>query len=650
MSFLPVTRKDMEERGWQELDFIFVSGDAYVDHPSFGPAILCRLLEKHGYRVGIIPQPDWHSTKDFASLGKPRLGFLVSSGNLDSQLNRYTAAKRLRHDDSYSPGGKAGFRPERAVQAYTGKLRECWGKDVPIIIGGIEASLRRFAHYDYWADEVRPSILSQCEADLLVYGMGEHQLIEIAAQLHQGVEIQNIQDVQGTCFRVPNFDYIWDYEAVASFEQVRKSKAAFAEAFRTEYLEQDAFRGKRLAQQNGSWCIVQNPPALPLSTEEMDEIYDLPYMRTWHPMYDKAGGVPAIEEVKFSITAHRGCFGGCNFCAIISHQGRIIQPRSDASILREAKLMTEQPDFKGYIHDVGGPTANFHRTSCEAQLKRGTCHGKQCLSPDTCKNLVADHGSYLALLRKLRQLPKVKKVFIRSGIRFDYLMLAQDDFLRELCEHHISGQLKIAPEHISDRVTRLMGKSGSRVYRRFVEKFTRMNKQLGKKQYLVPYFMSSHPGSQLEDAIELAEFIKEMGYHPEQVQDFIPTPGTLSTCMWYTGLNPLTGQQVYSAKLPEEKAMQRALMQFWLPANYDLVRKALEKAGRRDLIGYGAKCLIRPEKNEPKAGCRAKQAAARGQKGSSGKVRGSSKHSHNKDNAKHDNKNGNYKNRKKLVK
>ena len=601
MSFLPVTRKDMEERGWQELDFIFVSGDAYVDHPSFGPAILCRLLEKHGYRVGIIPQPDWHSTKDFTSLGKPRLGFLVSSGNLDSQLSRYTAAKRLRHDDSYSPGGKAGFRPERAVQVYTGKLRECWGKDVPIIIGGIEASLRRFAHYDYWADEVRPSILAECDADLLVYGMGEHQLIEIAAQLHQGVEIQNIQDVQGTCFRVPNFDYIWDYEAIASFEQVRKSKAAFAEAFRTEYLEQDAFRGKRLAQQNGSWCIVQNPPAMPLSTEEMDEIYDLPYMRTWHPMYDKAGGVPAIEEVKFSITAHRGCFGGCNFCAIISHQGRIIQPRSDASILREAKIMTEQPDFKGYIHDVGGPTANFHRTSCDAQLKRGTCHGKQCLSPDTCKNLTASHAGYLELLRKLRQLPKVKKVFIRSGIRFDYLMLAKDDFLRELCEHHISGQLKIAPEHISDRVTRLMGKSGSKVYRRFVEKFTRMNKQLGKKQYLVPYFMSSHPGSQLEDAIELAEFIKEMGYHPEQVQDFIPTPGTLSTCMWYTGLNPLTGQQVYSAKSPEEKAMQRALMQFWLPDNYDLVRKALEKAGRCDLIGYGAKCLIRPEQKSGKS-------------------------------------------------
>ncbi|MGM9539353.1 YgiQ family radical SAM protein [Anaerovibrio sp.] len=596
MSFLPVTRKDMEERGWEELDFIFVSGDAYVDHPSFGPAILCRLLERHGYRVGIIPQPDWHGMSDFASLGKPRLGFLVSSGNLDSQLSHYTAAKRLRHDDSYSPGGKPGRRPERAVSVYTRKLRECWGSEVPIIIGGIEASLRRFAHYDYWSDEVRPSILADCDADLLVYGMGERQLIEIAAQLHQGVEIQNIQDVQGTCFRVPNFDYIWDYEALPSLAEVRKSKEAFAEAFRTEYLEQDAFRGKKLAQQNGRWCIVQNPPAMPLSTEEMDEIYDLPYMRTWHPMYDKEGGVPAIREVKFSITAQRGCFGGCSFCAIISHQGRIIQARSDASILREAEIMVKQPDFKGYIHDVGGPTANFHRTACDIQLKRGTCHGRQCLSPEVCKNLVADHSGYLGLLRKLRRLPGVKKVFIRSGIRFDYLMLAKDDFLRELCEHHISGQLKIAPEHISDRVTRLMGKSGSQVYRRFVERFERMNRQLGKKQYLVPYFMSSHPGSHLEDAIELAEFIREMGYHPEQVQDFIPTPGTLSTCMWYTGLNPLTGRQVYSAKAPEEKAMQRALMQFWLPKNYELVHKALEKAGRRDLIGYGPKCLIRPMK------------------------------------------------------
>lgn len=600
MDFLPVTREDMQARGWTQLDFIFVSGDAYVDHPSFGPAILCRLLEKYGYKVGIIPQPDWHHSKDFTSLGKPRLGFLVSSGNLDSQLNRYTAARRLRHDDAYSPGGKAGFRPERAVTVYTNKLREIWGREVPIIIGGIEASLRRFAHYDYWQNAVRPSILADCEADLLVYGMGERQLIDIAAQLHQGVEIQNIQDVPGTCFKVPNFDYIWDYTPLPAYEETAQSKTAFAAAFKTEFLEQDAFRGKKLAQQNGDWCIVQNPPAKPLSVAEMDEIYDLPYVRNWHPMYDKYGGVPAIKEVKFSITAHRGCFGGCSFCAIISHQGRIIQPRSDESIIREAKLLTQMPDFKGYIHDVGGPTANFHRPSCDAQLQRGTCHGKQCVSPVPCRQLIADQRGYLSLLRRLRQLPGVKKVFIRSGIRFDYLLLAKDEFLRELCQYHISGQLKIAPEHISDRVTAIMGKSGSKVYRRFVQKFETINQELGKKQYLVPYFMSSHPGCTLEDAIELAEFIKEMGYHPQQVQDFIPTPGTLSTCMWYTGLNPLTGEQVYSAKSKEDKAMQRALMQFWLPENRELVEKALRKAGRSDLIGWGEKCLLHPKQGKHK--------------------------------------------------
>ncbi|MBO6244786.1 MAG: YgiQ family radical SAM protein [Anaerovibrio sp.] len=596
MSFLPISKEDMEIRGWQQLDFVFVSGDAYVDDPSFGPAILCRLLEKHGYKVGIIPQPDWHNIKDFARLGKPRLGFLVSSGNLDSQLNRFTAAKKVRHQDAYSPGGKAGHRPERAVVVYTQMLRRCWGNEVPIIIGGIEASLRRFAHYDYWGDHIRQSILAESGADILVYGMGEKQLIDIAAQLHQGVEIQNIQDVQGTCFRVPNFDYIWDFTPIPSYDEVRASKEKFAEAFKTEYLEQDAFRGKKLAQQNGDWCIVQNPPAMPLSVEEMDEIYDLPYERRWHPIYDKDGGVPAYAEVKFSITAHRGCFGGCNFCAIISHQGRIIQRRSDESIIREAKILTKLPDFKGYIHDLGGPTANFHRTSCDMQLERGTCHGKQCLSPDVCRNLIVDHSGYMELLRKVREIPGIKKVFIRSGIRFDYLMLAKDDFLHELCENHISGQLKIAPEHISDRVTRIMGKSSRNIYVRFVERFNRMNKKLGKKQFLVPYFMSSHPGCTLEDAIELAVFIKEMGYHPEQVQDFIPTPGTFSTCMWYSGINPMTGERVYSAKKPEDKAMQRALMQYWLPGNYDLVKKALEKAKRFDLIGYGPNCLIRPEK------------------------------------------------------
>lgn len=593
--FLPISKKDMLERGWEQLDFIFVSGDAYVDHPSFGPAILCRLLEKHGYKVGIIPQPDWHSTRDFNRLGKPRLGFLVSAGNMDSLLNKFTAAKKVRHQDAYSPGGKAGFRPERATIVYCNRLRELYA-DVPIIIGGIEASLRRMAHYDYWSNSVRRSILVDSQADLLVFGMGERALLEIAADLHQGVAIENIQDVQGTCYRVPNMDYAWDYLPLPSYSEVKNQKEKFAKAFKIEYLEQDAIRGKRIAQQNDEWCVVQNPPARPLNEAEMDEIYDLPYQRTWHPIYDKAGGVPAIKEVQFSLVSQRGCFGGCNFCAIISHEGRIIQRRSQASLIREAKILTKMPGFKGYIHDVGGPTANFRRPSCDAQLKRGTCRGKPCLSPLPCKNLVADHSDYIELLRKLRALPGVKKVFVRSGIRFDYLLLAKDDFLTELCKYHVSGQLKIAPEHISDRVTRLMGKSNRQVYLQFVAKFKRINQKLGLKQYLVPYFMSSHPGSKLEDAIELAEFIRDMGYHPQQVQDFIPTPGTLSTCMWYTGIDPLTGEKVYTAKTYEEKLMQRSLMQYWLPKNQEIVRKALHIAAREDLIGFGTKCLVRPKK------------------------------------------------------
>ena len=512
---------------------------------------------------------------------------------MDSLLNKFTAAKRVRHEDAYSPGGRAGYRPERAVIVYCNRLRELW-KDVPILIGGIEASLRRMAHYDYWTNSVRRSILLDSQADLLIYGMGERQILEVAAELHQGVAVENIQDVQGTCYHVPNFDYIWDYEKLPSFAEAAADKKAFAEAFNIEYLEQDPLRGKKLAQQNDDWCIVQNPPALPLTEAEMDEVYDLPYMRTYHPVYEAAGGIPAIKEVKFSLVSHRGCFGGCNFCAIISHQGRIIQHRSHASLLREAKLLTQLPDFKGYIHDVGGPTANFRRTSCDQQLVHGTCRGKPCLSPEPCRNLVADHSDYLALLRELRVLPGIKKVFIRSGIRFDYLLLAKDSFLEELCKYHVSGQLKIAPEHISDRVTRLMGKSNQDVYRRFAEKFRRMNEKLGKKQYLVPYFMSSHPGAKLEDAIELASFIKELGYRPEQVQDFIPTPGTLSTCMYYSGLNPLTGEAVYTAKRPEEKRMQRALMQYWEPRNHEIVRKALHLAHREDLIGYGPACLVRP--------------------------------------------------------
>ena len=592
--FLPVCREDMVARGWAELDFIFVSGDAYVDHPSFGPAILCRLLEKHGYRVGMIPQPDWRSTEDFCRLGRPRLAFLVSSGNMDSLLNKFTAAKRTRREDAYSPGGRADCRPERAVIVYANRLRELW-PGVPVIIGGIEASLRRFAHYDYWTDRVRRSVLTDSGADLLVYGMGERAILEIAADLHRGVAIENIQDVRGTCYRVPGFDYVYDYVALPSFAEVREDKKAFAAAFRLEYLEQDPLRGRRLVQAQEKDCVVQNPPALPLTEGEMDEIYDLPYAREAHPMYRAVGGVPALAEVRFSLVSHRGCFGGCHFCAIVSHQGRIIQRRSHASLLREAALLTTLPGFKGYIHDVGGPTANFRRPSCDGQLLRGTCRGKPCLSPVPCRDLIADHSDYLALLRKLRELPGIKKVFVRSGVRFDYLLLAKDSFLEELCRHHVSGQLKIAPEHVADQVTDCMGKSRQTVYRRFAERFRRVNEKLGKKQYLVPYFMSSHPGSTLKEAIELAEFIRDMGYRPEQVQDFIPTPGTLSTCMYYTGLDPLTGQPVYTAKTAQEKKQQRALMQYWKPENYAIVRSALWAARREDLIGYGEKCLVPPE-------------------------------------------------------
>lgn len=594
--FIPISRRDMEKRGWDELDFIFVSGDAYVDHPSFGPAIICRLLEKHGYRVGIIAQPDWHSKEAFMKLGKPKLGFLVSSGNLDSMLNKFTAAKKTRHQDLYSPGGRSDCRPERAVVVYCNRLRECW-KDVPILIGGIEASLRRFAHYDYWSNKVRRSILMDSRADLLIYGMGERQILEIASALNAGISAEDITDVRGTACRLKNLDMVWDYIEIPSSEQVAEDKKAFAEAFRTEYLEQDPVRGKKIVQKCNTQYILQNPPALPLSEQEMDEIYALPYQRTWHPIYNKAGGVPAIQEVRFSLVSHRGCFGGCNFCAIVSHQGRIIQARSHASLLAEAKQMIESPEFKGYIHDVGGPTANFRIPSCKGQLERGTCRGKKCLAPKPCKNLEADHTDYIALLRELRALPKVKKVFIRSGIRFDYLLAAKDDFLEELCRYHVSGQLKIAPEHISENVTSMMGKSGKDVYVQFARRFKKMNEKIDKKQYLVPYFMSSHPGASLKDAVELAEFIRDLNYMPEQVQDFIPTPGTLSTCMYYTGIDPLQQKPVYTAKTAEEKQMQRALMQYRKPENYDIVYKALVKAKRQDLIGYTAQCLIRPPKN-----------------------------------------------------
>lgn len=592
--FLPITKKDMEQRGWDQLDFLFISGDAYVDHPSFGPAIICRLLEKQGFRVGIIPQPDWRSTADFKKLGKPRLGVLVSAGNLDSMLNKFTAAKKYRSTDNYSPGGKAGFRPERATIVYCNRIREVW-KDVPLIIGGIEASLRRFAHYDYWSDSVRRSILVDARADLLVYGMGEKQIKEIAAQLASGIKIADIRDIPGTCYRATALDHLWNHIEVADYETVSRDKKAFAEAFKVQYLEQDPIRGKIIAQNHGEEFLVQNPPALPLSTAEMDEIYDLPYRRTYHPVYEAAGGVPAIQEVKFSLVSHRGCFGGCSFCAIVSHQGRIIQARSKESILQEARLLIKQPDFKGYIHDVGGPTANFRLPACQHQADRGACKGRQCLHPGPCSSLNTDHSDYLSLLRDLRKLPGVKKVFIRSGLRYDYLMAADnEEFLRELCEHHVSGQLKIAPEHVSPKVTRLMGKAGKEVYVRFVNAFNKMNKTLGKEQYLVPYLMSSHPGAGLKEAVELAEFLRDQGYHPEQVQDFIPTPGSLSTCMYHTGLNPLTGEKVHVAKDPHEKKLQRALLQYRDPKNYPFVLEALTKAGRQDLIAFEPKCLIKP--------------------------------------------------------
>ena len=598
VDFLPVSKEDMDKRGWKQLDFLYIVGDAYVDHPSFGHAIISRVLESHGYKVGIVALPDWHKIDDFVRMGRPKLGVLVSAGNIDSMVNHYTAAKKRRHDDMYAPGGKGGMRPDRATLVYCNRIKEAFGSDMPILIGGVEASLRRFAHYDYWDDKIRRSILFDSRASILMYGMGEKQIVRIADKLRDGVPVNEITDIPGTCYISSEYDE-QNSVLIPSYEECIESKSKYAVSCRLQYYEQNPYIGKTLVQKHGDKYLIQNPPMPPLETDELDEVYALPYMKNYHPMYEKDGGVPAILEVGQSIAHNRGCFGGCNFCAIISHEGRIIQRRSHASLLREAKILTKLKGFKGYIHDVGGPTANFRRTSCDGQLKRGTCRGKPCLSPEPCKMLVADHSDYIKLLRELRSLPGVKKVFVRSGIRFDYLLLAKDDFLYELCKYHVSGQLKIAPEHISDRVTRLMGKSNRAVYLRFVEKFRRMNERLGKKQYLVPYFMSSHPGSELSDAIELAEFIRDMGYHPQQVQDFIPTPGTLSTCMWYTGIDPMTGEKVYSAKSYEDKRMQRALMQYWLPKNHEIVRKALHLGHREDLIGYGPKCLVRPRR-QPK--------------------------------------------------
>lgn len=592
--FLPISRKDMEADGISQLDFIIITGDAYIDHPSFGTAIIGRLLQSEGYTVGVIAQPKWDSCEDFKKLGEPRLGFLINSGNIDSMVNHYTVAKKKRHDDFYSPGGKSGFRPNRAVIVYSNRAREAY-KNVPIIIGGIEASLRRFAHYDYWDDKVRKSILLDSTADLLIYGMGEKPIVEIAKLLNFGKPIENITSVRGTCYITKSLEKVKDYIELPSFEEITTSKESYAKSYHLASHEQDSVWGKTIVEPYGDKYVVQNPPQAPLSTKEMDRVYNLPYTRTYHPIYEKHGGVPALNEVKFSITSHRGCYGSCSFCALTYHQGRVIQNRSQDSIIEEAKLLTEDKDFKGYIHDVGGPTANFRQKACKKQIEHGVCKNRQCIFPTPCKNLIIDHTEYLSLLKKVRSLPKVKKVFVRSGIRYDYLIYDKNlKFFNELCEHHISGQLKVAPEHISDRVLKEMGKPSKEVYEKFRKKYIDINEKMGKKQYVVPYMMSSHPGSDLSAAIELGEYIKSMGHMPEQVQDFYPTPGSLSTAIYYTGINPDTGKKVYVAKSQKEKNMQRALLQFGNPDNHGLVKEALLKCDREDLIGHGKNCLIAP--------------------------------------------------------
>lgn len=590
--FLPVSKEDLKIRNIKILDFIIVTGDAYVDHPSFGAAIIGRILESQGFTVGIISQPSWKDTIDFKKLGQPRYGFLVNSGNIDSMVNHYTVSKKKRRDDLYSPGGKGGFRPDRALIVYCNRIKEAY-RDTPIIIGGIEASLRRFAHYDYWDNKVRRSILLDTRADLLVYGMGEKTIIQIAELLRYGKKIENITGVRGTAYSSNNFNLSSSEILLPSCEEVTENKKAYGTAYKHQYLEQDPIRGRTLIQKHGNRYVVQNPPQNPLTQEEMNYTYNLPFKRAYHPMYEKMGGIPAISEVKFSITSHRGCFGSCSFCALTYHQGRIIQNRSEESILEEAELLTNLPDFKGYIHDVGGPTANFRNKSCIFQAENGACRDKQCMFPHPCKNLKINHKDYLAILRRIKNLPKVKKVFIRSGIRYDYLIHdSNTEFFKEMVKDHISGQLKVAPEHISDKVLSQMGKPSRKIYDKFTAKYYEINKSLGKNQFLVPYLMSSHPGSDLNAAIELALYIKEMNYTPEQVQDFYPTPGSISTTMYYTGFNPLTEEKVYVPKDPEEKQMQRALLQFKKPENHSIVKKALLKAGREDLIGHGAKYLI----------------------------------------------------------
>lgn len=605
-AFLPVSRADMEARGWDQCDFVYVCGDAYVDHPSFGMAIISRVLEHAGYRVGIICQPDWTDPASIAALGEPRLGFLISAGNMDSMVNHYTVNKKPRHEDAYTPGGRAGARPNRAVTVYGNLIRRTF-KDKPIIIGGIEASLRRLAHYDYWQDKLKRSVLLDSGADILLYGMGEHSIVEVADALDGGLPMDQITFVNGSVYRTSGagaLDNVFDYELLPSWNELEKDRLAYACSFNIQQQNMDPITGGRLVEPypNGVY-VVQNPPSAPLTERKMDEVAELPYARHWHPDYDAAGGIPAFDEIRFSISSNRGCFGECSFCALAFHQGRMVQVRSRESIVHEAETLTHDPEFKGYINDVGGPTANFFKPACKKQLTHGVCKNRRCLWPDVCRNMDTNEDAYADLLRDLRQIPGVKKVFVRSGIRFDYTMAdASDKFLVELLQHHVSGQLRLAPEHVSDAVLSVMGKPRREVYDAFVERFERLSAEYGLKQYVVPYLISSHPGSTMKEAVELAEAVRDMGYMPEQVQDFYPTPSTMSTCMFYTGVDPRTMEPVYIPRDPREKAMQRALIQYRKPENYKLVKEALRKAGREDLIGYGAKCLIRPVPPKPGAG------------------------------------------------
>lgn len=630
-AFLPVSRDDMEARGWDQCDFVYICGDAYVDHPSFGMAIISRVLEHAGYRVGIICQPDWTDPASIAALGEPRLGFLISAGNMDSMVNHYTVNKKPRHEDAYTPGGRAGARPNRAVTVYGNLIRRTF-KDKPIIIGGIEASLRRLAHYDYWQDKLKRSVLLDSGADILLYGMGEHSIVEVADALDGGLPVDQITFVNGSVYRTSGagaLDNVFDYELLPSWDELERDRLTYARSFNIQQQNMDPITGGRLVEPypNGVY-VVQNPPSAPLTEREMDEVAELPYARHWHPDYDAAGGIPAFDEIRFSISSNRGCFGECSFCALAFHQGRMVQVRSRESIMREAEELTHDPEFKGYINDVGGPTANFFKPACKKQLTHGVCKNRRCLWPDVCRNMDTNEDAYADLLRDLRQIPGVKKVFVRSGIRFDYTMAdASDKFLVELLQHHVSGQLRLAPEHVSDAVLSVMGKPRREVYDAFVERFERLSAEYGLKQYVVPYLISSHPGSTMKEAVELAEAVRDMGYMPEQVQDFYPTPSTMSTCMFYTGVDPRTMEPVYIPRDPHEKAMQRALIQYRKPENYKLVKEALRKAGREDLIGYGAKCLIRPVPPKPGAGGGKKQVGAGAGKPANGKSkRATSRH------------------------